>query len=48
VIEGETLTDVALRVYGTADASRTLWLANRDVIDRTATPLHAGVMLRTP
>ncbi len=46
--EGESLTDVAIRIYGTSDATRTLWLANRDIIDRRDAPLRVGVLLRTP
>jgi hypothetical protein len=48
VDEGESLTDVALRVYGTRDATATLWLANRDIIDRRDLPLNKGMLLRTP
>jgi nucleoid-associated protein YgaU len=45
---GETLDDVAVRVYGTADAARSLWLANRDLLDRADAPLRPGTLLRTP
>ncbi len=45
---GETLTDVARRVYGTADQTKPLWLANRDVLDRIDGPLRPGTLLRTP
>jgi hypothetical protein len=49
VREGETLADVALRVYGAGDdAVRALWLANRDLLDRADAPLRAGSVLRTP
>lgn len=46
--EGESLTDVAVRVYGTSDAAKTLWMANRDLIERPETVLVAGTLLRTP
>lgn len=46
--QGESLTDVAIRVYGTSDATRTLWLANRDIIDRRDASLREGMLLRTP
>ncbi len=48
VLEGESLEDVAVRVYGSADASRELWLANRDQVERLDEPLKAGTTLRTP
>jgi len=48
VREGETLSDVARRVYGTVQKARSLWLANRDVVDRADAPLPAGSLLRTP
>ena len=46
--DGEALADVALRVYGSADAARTLWMANRDLIETRDAPLRAGMLLRTP
>ncbi|SIN69696.1 hypothetical protein SAMN05444166_0198 [Singulisphaera sp. GP187] len=46
--EGESLTDVALRVYGTSEASTALWRANRDIIAHRETPLNPGLLLRTP
>jgi hypothetical protein len=46
--EGESLTDVALRVYGTSEAATALWRANRDIIARRETPLEVGLVLRTP
>jgi hypothetical protein len=46
--EGETLADVAVRVYGTTDAARKLWLANRDIVQRPKARLAAGTLLRTP
>jgi hypothetical protein len=45
---GETLDDVALRVYGSADAVHTLWTANRDVLSSPVGSLDAGTVLRTP
>jgi hypothetical protein len=45
---GETLGDVARRVYGSRDGIERLWLANRDLLDRPDGPLHAGTLLRTP
>lgn len=46
--EGESLADVAARVYGTREAAHDLWMANRDVIDNPETPLRNGSLLRTP
>lgn len=46
--EGETLADVARRVYGSAAATQDLWLANRDHVARIDAPLPAGTLLRTP
>jgi hypothetical protein len=48
VRDGETLADVARRVYGPASDPNTLWMANRDLIARKDAPLRAGMMLRTP
>jgi hypothetical protein len=48
VRDGETLGDVASRVYGEAGEAEALWLANRDVLDRADAPLRPGTMLRTP
>ena len=45
---GESLTDVALRVYGTSEATNALWRANRDIIAHRETPLDPGLLLRTP
>jgi nucleoid-associated protein YgaU len=47
-IEGETLRDVALRVYGVADEDETLWRLNRDLLGRREGTLAAGTPLRTP
>jgi outer membrane biosynthesis protein TonB len=46
--DGESLDDVALRVYGTTESSQWLWRANRDLIDRKDASLRAGMLLRTP
>jgi hypothetical protein len=48
VRQGETLRDVAIRVYGSADDLDSLWRANRDVLPRKDSPLAAGSVLRTP
>jgi nucleoid-associated protein YgaU len=48
VESGESLAAVALRVYGTEDALRDLWAANRDQLARFDDPLAAGTILRTP
>lgn len=45
---GETLDDVALRVFGSSDAARALWMANRDILPDRDSPLSAGMVLRTP
>jgi hypothetical protein len=45
---GEGLTDVALRVYGSADRLDLLWRSNRDVLPRSDSPLSPGAVLRTP
>lgn len=45
---GETVTDVALRVYGSPDAARALWMANRDILPDRDARLSAGTVLRTP
>jgi hypothetical protein len=48
VEEGETIWDVALRVYGSTGQADTLWRANRDALARKDSPLLAGTLLRTP
>lgn len=48
VVAGERLEDVAFRVYGTEDAARELWGANRDLLDEPAGLLRPGTTLRTP
>jgi hypothetical protein len=45
---GESLSDVAARVYGSKDASEALWKANRDQVARVDSPLSGGTLLRTP
>lgn len=45
---GESLEDVASRVYGSSDAAKTLWLSNRDILDRADGPIRPGTLLRTP
>lgn len=45
---GESLKDVAVRVYGNPDATRHLWMANRDIINDQNAPLRDGTLLRTP
>ena len=47
-VDGESLKDVALRVYGDPNSVRTLWLANRDILNDQKSPLRAGTLLRTP
>jgi hypothetical protein len=47
-IEGETLKDVALRVYGPSGDDEMLWRLNRDLIDTREAVLAAGTPLRTP
>lgn len=46
--EKESLVDVAIRVYGTADQVDLLWRANRDSLRTPDSPLDAGTLLRTP
>jgi hypothetical protein len=46
--EGETLRDVALRVYGSPDRVDHLWQLNRDLIGRDDVVLSSGTLLRTP
>jgi hypothetical protein len=48
VQKGETLKDVAVRVYGSSDGLDSFWRANRDVLPRSDSPLSAGAVLRTP
>lgn len=48
VEDGETLEDVARRVYGSVDQAELLWRVNRDLLPRRSSPLAAGSVLRTP
>ncbi len=48
VEQGETLADVATRVYGSPGATEAIWKANRDQIARIDSPLARGTLLRTP
>jgi hypothetical protein len=48
VHEGESLADVALRVYGSEDAAERLWRFNRDQLAGPEEPLRPGMLLRTP
>jgi hypothetical protein len=45
---GETLADVAVRIYGTPDATRALWHANRDQVADPNAALAEATVLRTP
>ncbi len=45
---GERLVDVAVRVYGSADAMPKLWRANRDRLPSIDSPVTEGWLLRTP
>ncbi|MFO0910163.1 MAG: hypothetical protein U0794_17770, partial [Isosphaeraceae bacterium] len=45
---GESLREVARRVYGSEEAAEGLWKANRDLIDEAEGPLTPGALLRTP
>jgi nucleoid-associated protein YgaU len=48
VLSGETLADVAARVYGSAGSIEAVWKANRDLLARIDSPLPPGTLLRTP
>jgi hypothetical protein len=48
VESGESLDDVALRIYGSTEAAKALWIANRDQVESPNAPLRAGMLLRTP
>lgn len=48
VRQGESLRDVAIRVYGSADELDSLWCANRDVLPQKDSLPAAGSVLRTP
>ena len=45
---GESLADIAVRVYGSPDSARKLWMANRDIIDSPDATPCGGTLLRTP
>jgi hypothetical protein len=45
---GETLEDVARRVYGSGRAADSLRKANRDLVRDDGVPLVAGALIRTP
>ncbi len=45
---GETMLDVARRVYGTPEVAPALRQVNRDLIDRDDVPIRPGSALRTP
>lgn len=45
---GESIADVARRVYGTADDAGILWKANRDVLSAPDAVIEPGTVLRTP
>ena len=48
VEEGETLADVARRVYGSEDQAEALRRANRDQLGGPGAEVRAGMLLRTP
>ncbi len=48
IAKGERLVDVAIRVYGSAEATVKLWRANRDRLTNVDEPVSEGWMLRTP
>ena len=48
VAAGETLGDVANRVYGSDEVIERLWKANRDQLPAADSPLRTGMLLRTP
>jgi hypothetical protein len=48
VRDGETLDDVSVRVYGSADHADLLWRANRDLLPARSSALASGAVLRTP
>jgi nucleoid-associated protein YgaU len=45
---GETLSDVARRIYGTGDEAEWLWRANRDLVGEPGATVPPGTVLRTP
>ena len=44
----ETISDVALRIYGTTDEVESLWQANRESLQSRDSPISSGMLLRTP
>ena len=48
VREGESMSDVAARIYGSDASVQTLWLANRDQLSSDQAVLRPGMVLRTP
>ncbi len=46
--EGESLAEVAERVYGSRQLAEALWKANRDQVERVDSSLTVGTLLRTP
>ncbi len=48
VERGESIGDVAVRIYGSIDALDVLWRANRDLLPTKDAPLSPGTFLRTP
>lgn len=45
---GESLADVAVRVYGTVEMVEPMWTANSRVVDSNWRPLPTGTVLRLP
>ena len=45
---GETLVDVARRVYGDGANLEAFWRVNRDQLASTESAVHPGMVLRTP
>jgi hypothetical protein len=45
---GESLVDIAVRVYGSPESARKIWMANRDLIDSIDAIPRGGTLLRTP
>jgi Tfp pilus assembly protein FimV len=48
VESGESLADVAIRVYGSGQMASALWRANRDQLPGPTSRLEPGMILRTP
>lgn len=48
VAANETISDVAMRVYGTTDEVDGIWRANRDALPKRDSPLSPGTILSTP